>query len=121
MYFKKLAATAVGFAPIGLRRMAKALERTKPVDFGITASNSGGAVAKELAGEPFDSSVNNPLEAQVYISDLFNRICKSTDWRGCKEKESQPSDFMSGEGLSSYRGTQSDRHQTFLKASDAIN
>ena len=104
MHFKKPVAAAVASALIGICGVAKAWEPAKPVDFSINGGNSGGVVAKELTGEPFDSSVNIPLEAQVYFTDLFNRICKSTDWRGCKEKESQPSDFMSVEGLSTYRG-----------------
>lgn len=59
-------------------------------------------------------------EALAYYSDLFKKVYDSADWQKYKKDKSLMGDYMMGEDLKSYWGTQRDRHTAILKASGAI-
>ncbi|MBM7068936.1 tripartite tricarboxylate transporter substrate binding protein [Actibacterium sp. 188UL27-1] len=60
-------------------------------------------------------------EAAAYYTDLFTKVYESEAWQKYKSDKSLMGEFMAGEDLKSYWGTQRDRHQNILKASGAIN
>jgi putative tricarboxylic transport membrane protein len=59
-------------------------------------------------------------EALAYYTDLFTKVYNSADWQDYKAKKSLMGEFMSGQELKDYWGTQIARHETILKASGAI-
>ena len=60
-------------------------------------------------------------EAAAYYTDLFTKVYESEAWQKYKSDKSLMGDFMAGDDLKAYWGTQRDRHQDILKASGAIN
>jgi putative tricarboxylic transport membrane protein len=59
-------------------------------------------------------------EALAYYTDLFTKVYNSADWQDYKAKKSLMGEFMAGQELKDYWGTQIARHETILKASGAI-
>ena len=59
-------------------------------------------------------------DAAKYYTGLFEKVYASKTWQKYKKDKSLMGDFLSGNGLKAYWGTQVDRHRGILKASGAI-
>ncbi|MEO0763421.1 MAG: tripartite tricarboxylate transporter substrate binding protein, partial [Pseudomonadota bacterium] len=59
--------------------------------------------------------------ASAYYTELFTKVYESEAWQKYKTDKSLMGDFMAGDDLKAYWGTQRDRHEGILKASGAIN
>jgi putative tricarboxylic transport membrane protein len=60
-------------------------------------------------------------EALAYYTDLFSKTYQTAQWQKYKTDKSLMGDFMAGEDLKAYWGTQRERHRAILTASGAIN